>query len=132
MVRNQLFKKTPDIDLLNKILDAFSLKSLHDEKVFSKLDIIQNDTLNKMIELKDLFAEYYIPCKARTYLNDLNTKNIMTILRQCIRTYGFKIRSREKYIKGNKYILYRIIPLDPAKKRDMSQCEDNKCVVTFT
>ena len=35
-------------------------------------------------------------------------KNVITVLRQCIRIYGYRIVSREKYMKGEKYILYHL------------------------
>ena len=53
--------------------------------------------------------DYYIPCKARTYLNDLNEKNIITILKQFIKTKGYTIISREKYSNKKKFIIYQLI-----------------------
>ena len=67
---------------------------------------------DKIKDLKPLLEQYYLPCKARTYLNDLNEKNIVTILRQCLKTKGYTICSREKYLKGDKFIIYSLCPLD--------------------
>ena len=50
-----------------------------------------------------------MPCKARTYLNDLNEKNIVTILRQILKHFNYNIISKEKYLRGEKFILYNII-----------------------
>jgi hypothetical protein len=50
-----------------------------------------------------------LPCKARTYLNDLNEKNIVTILRQILKHFNYNIISKEKYLRGEKFILYNII-----------------------
>ena len=41
-------------------------------------------------------------------MNGLTEKNVITILRQCVRVYGYKIVSKEKYMKGEKYILYQL------------------------
>ena len=63
-----------------------------------KLKLINTvDTVNS---LKSQLEKYYLPCKARTYLNGLTEKNVITVLRQCIRIYGYRIVSREKYMKG--------------------------------
>ena len=131
MVYNQLFRKIPDKILLDKLLEAFNLKSIDDIKLFSKLDLINHDSVNKMNCLKSILQDYYLPCKARAYLNDLTTKNIITILRQCLKTFGYKIIAKEKYIKGVKYLLYNILPIDTTVKRDVLKCQDNKCVVVF-
>ena len=127
---NQLFRKIPDKILLDKLLEAFNLKSIDDVKLFSKLDLLNHDSVNKMNDLKVILQEYYLPCKARAYLNELTTKNIITILRQCLRIFGYKINSKEKYIKGVKYLLYHIFPIDASIQRDIN-CKDNKCVVIF-
>ena len=52
--------------------------------------------------------KYYLPCKARTYLNGLTEKNIITILRQILKTRNYTIISHEKYIRGEKFINYKL------------------------
>ena len=109
MTKNQLFRKIPPKDLVSQIVHTFGLKSLDDSSKFSKKKLKLIKTVDAINELKPQLEKYYLPCKARTYLNGLNEKNVITILRQCIRTYGYKIDSREKYMKGEKYILYRLM-----------------------
>ena len=77
--------------------------------------LIKMDTVQKIILLKDELEKYYLPCKARTYLNDLNEKNVVTVLRQCLRTQGYTVNSREKYLKGEKFIIYNICLLEYKK-----------------
>ena len=36
MVKNQLFRILPDIEIINSLLDAFGLTSLNDTKSFTK------------------------------------------------------------------------------------------------
>ena len=55
--------------------------------------------------------KYYLPCKQRTYLNDLNTKNVITILRHVCKCYGYCIISTEKHVKKQKLIIYKIIKI---------------------
>ena len=132
MVHNQLFRKMPDKVLIDQILISFNIDNLQDNRIFSRNELEKYNTVSKINDLKPLLSEYYIPCKGRAYLNDLNNKNIITILRQCIKTFGYKLKSKEKYIKNKKYLYYSIIPIDTSVTRDLEKCKDNKCVVTFS
>jgi len=132
MVYNQLFSKMPDKQLIDNLLKAFNIESLEDGRSFSRLELNKIDTIGKLNDMKELLSKYYIPCKARAYLSDLNDKNIMTILRQCIKTFGFKLYSKEKYIKNEKYLYYTIRPIDTTVARDLKACNENVCVVTFS
>ena len=92
------------------------------------------NTLDEMNKLKTVLEEYYLPCKARTYLNDITYKNIITILRQVIRLYGYSVMSGEKYIKGDKFIIYQIISTEERDYKPLNTVitETNKnCVLTF-
>ena len=110
MPKNQLFKKIPTKEILNKVLLCFDIDDLQNGKVsFCRKDIVRLDSVSKLINITDLLKEYYLPCKARTYLNDLNEKNIVTILRQILKHFNYNIISKEKYLRGEKFILYNII-----------------------
>lgn len=112
MKKNQLFRKVPSDEVLTKIVEAFGFRSLNDRRSFSRSDLLKLDTVAKVQEMKAVLEQYYLPCKARTYLNELTEKNVVTILRQCLKTKGYTICSREKYLKGDKFIIYSICPLD--------------------
>ena len=110
MPKNQLFKKIPTKEILNKVLLCFDIDDLQNGKVsFCRKDIVRLDSVSKLNNITDLLKEYYLPCKARTYLNDLNEKNIVTILRQILKHFNYNIISKEKYLRGEKFILYNII-----------------------
>ncbi len=111
MGKNQLFRKHPSDEVVNRIVEAFGFRSLEDRRSFSRSDLAKLNTVNQIKQLKSTLEQYYLPCKARSYLNDLNEKNIITILRQCIKTRGYTITSREKYLKGEKVIIYSLCPL---------------------
>ena len=86
MVKNQLFKTLPTIEMINKVLLCFNIDSLDTGKVtFCRKDIINFNSVSKLNTIKNDLKEFYLPCKARTYLNDLNEKNIVTILRQILK-----------------------------------------------
>ena len=107
---NQLFKKSIPNDLLEQILNCFGLKNLDDSKIFTKYDLELNDTVIKLDKLKPQLELYYIPCKAKIYLNNITTKKCITILRQIIKLFNYNLRSSEKYIAKKKKIAYQIIP----------------------
>jgi len=110
-MKSQLFKKEPCDNIIEKLLNCFGLKNINDDRHFSREDLKKIDSVNKIYEIKEELNKYYIPCKARTYLNDLNEKNIITILKQFLKSKGYTIISREKYSKKNKFIIYKLITL---------------------
>lgn len=108
MVKNQLFRILPDMEIITKILETFGIVSLNDTKSFSIQTIRENDTVEKMNNLKDILEKYYLPCKS-LYIRDINEKRCIVILRQFIRVYGYTLVSKERHLKGNKINFYRII-----------------------
>jgi hypothetical protein len=108
--KNQLFKVKPPKTICDEILTAFGLANLDDNHLFSRRDLEKMGCVEKIASMKAELTKYYIPCKARTYLNDITSKNVITILRQIVKVYGYRIVSREKYIKGEKFIIYQILP----------------------
>ena len=67
------------------------------------------DTVQKINELSDSLKEYYLPCKSKKYLTDLNDKKCITILRQFVKIHHYKCIGMEKSIKGKKMMTYRLI-----------------------
>ena len=133
-IKNQLFRFTPPREVLMKLLGIFGLSGLDDSRNFTKQDMEKLNTLEEMYKLKTILEEYYLPCKARTYLNGITYKNIITILRQVIRLYGYSVISREKYIKGDKFIIYQLISTEERDYKPINTVvtETNKnCVLTF-
>ncbi len=112
MPKNQLFKITPDSYIVNALLAAFGLESLEDSRYFTKNNMYESDTLERVIELQDELREYYLPCKARIYLESLTDKKCVTILRQFIKPFHYKCMGLEKSLKGHKQMTYRLLPMD--------------------
>ena len=110
MTKNQLFKSLPTKEIVNKVLMCFNIENLENSKItFCRKDIINFDSVKKLNKIKAELKEFYLPCKARTYLNDLNEKNIVTILRQVLKHHNYNVLSKEKYLRGEKFILYTIV-----------------------
>ena len=112
MTKNQLFKMIPPRSLCLRILKTFGINDFNDNHNFSRGDLEQINCVDNLLLLKDTLQEYYLPCKARTYLNDLNEKNIVTILRQILKHHNYNVLSKEKYLRGEKFILYTIVASD--------------------
>jgi hypothetical protein len=65
-------------------------------------------TVKKLNELKPILEEYYLPCKARLYLDDMTEKKSITVLRQVLRLFKYHINSKERNINTKKIIFYSI------------------------
>ena len=109
MPKNQLFKSIPDLQIVQSVLEAFGLDNIEDTRLFTKEHMKDVDTVQKIIELTGQLKEYYIPCKSKKYLTDLNEKKCITILRQFIKIHHYKCLGIEKSVKGRKMMTYRLI-----------------------
>ena len=79
MTINQLFRKRPNQDAVLPILELFNLNGFDDQKTFTKKDLVQFDTVKKINENIKVLKDFYLPCKAKIYLEDLNEKKSITI-----------------------------------------------------
>ena len=142
MIKDQLFKKYPSNTLFLEILKSFGLNGLDDKRSFSRRDLKILKTVEKINILKAELETCYLPCKSRTYLNDLNEKNVITILRQILKTKNYTINSREKYMKGSKFIIYSLCKLEHKEYKpileignnndnDLDEEPDKPIVITF-
>jgi len=110
MSRNQLFRRNPDRYIIDDLLKIFSIESLDDNKYFfTKKDILNSDIIDNIIKLKSRLEIYYIPCKAKTYLEDIDEKKCITILRQFLKHINYNLKLKEKYVNGVKNYLYFIV-----------------------
>tara|TARA_B100001093_G_C25945606_1_gene642746 strand:+ start:48 stop:470 length:423 start_codon:yes stop_codon:yes gene_type:complete len=138
MKKDQLFKKNPSNELFTKVLESFGLVDLEDKRSFSRKDLKYIKTVDKINSLKSELEECYLPCKARTYLNGLNEKNVITVLRQVLKTRNYSITSREKYMKGSKFIIYTLCKLESKKYKPLLETKheqdsvDNETPIIIT
>ena len=110
MAINQLFKSKPPFNLVLKICLYFGidLEDLSKKNSFTKNELIKLDLESKFSELREALKQYYIPCKCKIYLNNITISKSVTILRQILKLYNFKITSNESYNNSKKYIIYVI------------------------
>jgi hypothetical protein len=112
MVKNQLFRVLPEIEMINSLLKIYGLTSLQDTKSFTKNSLQENETIQKLNDMKDKLESYYLPCKSKVYINNITEKKCITILRQFIKVHGYTLISKERYIEGKKMSVYRLIKSD--------------------
>ena len=126
--KNQLFKVSPNIEITEKILENFGIKGLDDNHSFTRENLSDLSTVESMNEMHDELLRYYIPCKAKKYLIDLNEKKCITILRQFLKMQNHTLMSKEKYVNGKKILFYQVIPLQIDMKTNR---DSEKVVISF-
>lgn len=109
-IKNQLFREDITIDFLKKFINkCFNIELNNSINYsFSKKTIINKNIKNIIEESVDDLKKLYIKCKHRIYLENLNEKKIITLLRQLLREHNFDLKAKEKYENGKKYLLYSI------------------------
>ena len=106
---NQLFTKHVELEVVMQLLACFGLESLQDKRLFSKHDLMQDKTVEKIKELLPVLEEYYLPCKSRIYLQNINEKRALTILKQVLRLHQYYLMSIERNIQNKKVIFYKLL-----------------------
>lgn len=131
MPKNQLFKIVPDLQIIQAILEAFGLDDIEDTRIFTKEHMKDVDTVQKINELIPTLKGYYIPCKSKKYLIELNEKKCITILRQFVKIHHYKCIGMEKSIKGNKCMTYRLFYSDEDYLKGPTSKENKEYVISF-
>ena len=107
----QLFKEVPSEEFMTTFLHCYGLKGLDDTSEFSKHTLRDRNTVNHLYELIPEMVIYYIPCKAKKYLSDLNDDRVITVLRQFLRLFEYELFKKERVIQKRKMIFYSIQPM---------------------
>ena len=132
MNRYQLFSKLPEREILDKLEKIYPIKGFRDKIIhFSKNDFIQENTIEKLVEFVPELEQYYMPCKQRHFLRCITFKKAMTILRQILRVFGYKIKSKEKFVRYRKYYLYWIVYDKELSKRDEEKFNRTKNYIVY-
>jgi len=111
--KNQLFQEYPTEEFVKRVMRIF-LGGDNTYFQFSRKMLEERNVIEEMNRLIPELKRYYLKCKHKTYLDNLDTKKVITIFRQLIRIYGYRIKSTEKYHNGNKFLLYQ---LEKTKKK---------------
>ena len=125
---NQLFKNMPNRTFVISLINLYGIEDFDDDKYFTKKTLEKLNTIEKLNDIKDKLNEYYIDCKSKTYLKDITLKRCIVILRQFLRCHGYTLFSKEKFVKGEKQTIYKIVKLD---KEVVVPKRKEKIVVSF-
>jgi hypothetical protein len=128
-MKHQLFRKIPDKDFLRSFILCYGITNLEDTREFTKFDLVVIDTIIKIHNLVPKLIEYYIPCKHKIYLVDIDLNRCITILRQIIRLYEYELVKREHVQNKKKSIYYHIRPKH--KKNISIESYNAKCIINF-
>ena len=131
--KNQTFRNLPDINIINTLLETFGLENLNDNRLFTREHMVEINTVEQINNLTDKLSEYYLPCKCKNYLENINEKKSITILRQFVKIHNYKVSTFEKSIKGTKQMIYQLTPinddyLSPVKNDSV---ENRKYIISF-
>lgn len=111
----QLFCDLPSEEFLLQLLKCYGIQSLSDNHEFNKGDLVELNTVDKLNDLIPELILYYLPCKARIYLNDITEKRAITILAQFLKLFEYRLFREEKIINKRKIIFYRIQKYEDSK-----------------
>ena len=134
MTIDQKFQKKPTTEVTLRLLEAFGIKGFNKNKTFSKLDMEKIDTVGTIESFVDELRPFYIPCKRELFLDNLNDKKAITILRHFLKHSGHYLSYHETYIKRKKYMLYNLITLEKHKINILKKTPDKdiKFIVSFS
>ena len=125
---NQLFKNMPDRSFVIELINLYGIEDFDDDKYFTKKTLETLNTIENLNTIKDKLNNYYIECKSKTYLTDITMKRCIVILRQFLRCHGYTLFSKEKFVKGEKQTIYKIVKLD---KEVVVPKRKEKIIVSF-
>lgn len=108
--KNQLFRELMDYNTLKNLMkETFNVELNENINYsFSKKTILNKEIISLLEEKIDYLKKFYIKCKHKIYLENLNEKKVITLFRQLLRIHDFELKAKEKYENGKKYLLYTI------------------------
>ena len=97
--KNQLYSIVPPYEFIKNIFKILINKDIDIDNKNIYFEFSKNDIIPEL-------RKYYLKCKQNKYLDNLNEKKIITILRQLIKPYDYNIKTKEQYDNGKKFLLY--------------------------
>lgn len=128
----QLFKSIPNKSILDKLENIYPIKDFREKRItFTKQDMVEFNTINKLNEYLPTLKTFYLPCKQKMFLNCLCFRRAMTILRQILRIFSYKVLSKERFTKYKKHYEYWIVFDSELGKNDEEQYNRTKKNIVF-
>lgn len=108
ITKHQLFRKVPSKDAVIELLKAYNIDGFDVFHIFTLSDLEKHNTVNLIENHKQELQNYYLKCKWKYFAN-LTPKKSITLLRQILRLYNYKLVSKEKCVKGNKFSIFKLV-----------------------
>lgn len=130
---NQIFTTyIEDNELLSDLLQCFNLRSLDDTTIFCANDLVLNNAVSKFnTNVYSNLKPYYLPCKGKIYLENITSSKLITILRQVVRLFNYKICTTKKSKNKVKTIYYYICNNNIHDVRKIYISSSNKYLLKF-
>jgi hypothetical protein len=106
---NQLFTEIVDTNLLLRLLKCYGLNSVDDKRTFCKSDLQKIGTVEKLIPVVEELRLYYLPCKAKVYLDAMDERKAVTVLKQVLRLHDVFLESKERNFNNRKVMFYTLV-----------------------
>ena len=106
---SKLFRELPPLDIVNLMLVELGFTGIIDTKLFCAEEL-NNTTVEVWVPLLE---PYYLPCKAKRYLDILDSRRIITILRHVLPLHGYRLQCYERLHLGKKRTVYQMHPATP-------------------
>ena len=106
---SKLFRELPPLDIVNLMLVELGFTGIIDTKLFCAEEL-NNTTVEVCVPLLE---PYYLPCKAKRYLDILDSRRIITILRHVLPLHGYRLQCYERLHLGKKRTVYQMHPATP-------------------
>jgi hypothetical protein len=119
----RLFRKIPSEEFVIEILEHLKLQGLQEKRWFTK-DELFIDTVDEWLPLLE---PYYIPCKAKRFLLNVNSSRVITILRHILHPIGYDLRTQERMYKLQKTTMYQLY----MTKEGIIDLSANEMIVDF-
>ena len=130
-MKDQLFKIKPELIFINEFIKIYGLNNITDTNLFTKQNLIDLKTIDAINEMLPELNKYYLPCKSKLFLKNIDEKKCITILRQFLKIHNYNVSTKEKCIKGVKYNFYQIIPFSNNKINTNVKEQDRSIVISF-
>ena len=119
----RLFRAIPPKELVEEVLSHLKLEGLTECRWFSKDEL----SLTSMDEWVPLLEPYYIPCKAKRFLTEIDASRCITILRHILNPLHYELRTQERMYKLQKMTMYQIY----STKQAILDLSANRLCVAF-
>ena len=123
---SQIFKNKPTLEIINKLMSCIGFENLDCGEEFTIKKLEEINTIDKYKLIENELKLFYIPCKARKYLGKYEIKNIITVIRQFLKSHSYNFKTQEKYSNKRKMLIYKIVKISEEPEK-----ENENYVLTF-